>query len=121
MSEDNPNQASSKLTRKTAIVILLCVSPLFFVFAVLGDPGRGRAACICAGMTALGARMFWDLGKRIPFWLTLTILTLAQIPIVMFNPWGGKSYPGAALLPIALVDLAIIWGALKLVERITRA
>jgi hypothetical protein len=120
MSESNPDQISNKLTRKTAIVIVFCVSPLFFLFAVLGDPARGRAACICAFAMIFGAKMFWSLRKRALYWITLTILLLAQIPIIVFNPWGDKSYPGTALLPIGLVDLAIVWGAFKLVERITR-
>lgn len=43
-----------------------------------------------------------------------------QIPLALLNPWGNRDYPGVVLLPLALVDFAVVCGILKLVEKTTR-
>ena len=120
MNENHTSQISYKMTRKQVFLIVLCISPLFFLFAILGDQARGRAACICTFLLIYGTKIFWYLRKHRLFWLTMAIVTLSQIPIIMLNPWGGRSYPGAVLLPIALVDFVIIFSALKLVDKLIR-
>jgi hypothetical protein len=119
MSEQSPKQVLDNLTRKSALMIALCASPLFFLFALLGDPARGRAAAICAFVVMLSARIFWSLRRHVLFWFALMIAIPCQIPLVVLNPWTDKSYPGVVLLPIALVDFAVVCGILKLVEKTT--
>jgi hypothetical protein len=119
MRENDPEQVFDTLTQKSAILIALCASPLFFLLAYLGDPGRGRAAAICASVILLCAKIFWSLRRRVLFWLTLSIVTLCHVPLILLIPWTNKNYPGVVLLPFALPDFAIVYGALKLVEKMT--
>jgi hypothetical protein len=119
MRENDPKRVLETLTKKSAILIALCASPLFFLFAFLGDPGRGRAAAICAFVILLCAKIFWSLRRRVLFWLTLTIVTLCHVPLILLIPWTNKSYPGAVLLPFAFPDFVIVYGAFKLVEKMT--
>jgi hypothetical protein len=121
MRENDPKQVLDTLTKKSAILLALCASPLFFLLAYLGDPGRGRAAAICAFVILLCAKIFWSLRRRILFWLTLTIVTLCHVPLILLIPWTNKNYPGVVLLPFAFPDFAIVYGALKLVEKMTGA
>ncbi|MGD1106595.1 MAG: hypothetical protein ABR865_06080 [Terracidiphilus sp.] len=120
MSEKDPKQVLDTLTEKSSILLALCASPLFFLFAYLGDPGRGRAAAISAFLILLCAKIFWSLRKYVLFWFALTIVTLSQIPLIWLIPWSNRDYPGVVLLPLALPDFAIIYGILKLVEKMTR-
>ncbi len=119
MSEEDSKDVFDKLTKKSAILIALCASPLFFLFAYLGDPGRGRAAAVCAFVILLCSKIFWSLRKRVLFWVALTIVTLCHVPLVLLIPWTNKSYPGVVLLPFALPDFAIVYGVFRLVEKMT--
>jgi hypothetical protein len=121
MSEQSPKQVLDNLNMQSAIVVALCASPLFFLFLFLGDPGRGRAAAVCAFVIMMSAKIYWSLKRHFLFWVALLIATLLQIPLAFLNPWGNESYTGVVLLPLALVDLAVVCGILKLVEKTTTA
>jgi hypothetical protein len=120
MSEKDPKQVLDSLTEKSSILLALCASPLFFLFAFLGDPGRGRAAAIGVFVILLCAKIFWSLRRLVLFWFALSIVTLCHIPLILLIPWSNRDYPGVALLGLAFPDFAIIYGILKLVEKMTR-
>ncbi len=107
-----------RLTRRSALMVLLCALPFFFLFAALGEPARGRAAATCVGMIATAVLIRWDLQKRAWFWVTIAILALLHIPVVLFIPWTNRNYPGIVLLPGALLDLAMVYGCIKLAEKL---
>lgn len=116
MGENRHKQAVESLTRGWAIWAGICAAPLFILFAYLGDPGRGRAAWVSAGMIALAARLVWDLKNRVWFWVTIVVITLLHVPLILFIPWGDQSLPYVALLPMGLLDLGITYGIIRLVE-----
>jgi len=62
MTELKDNQ-SDLFSRKWLLIVLLCMVPPFFLFAVLGDPGRGRAAAISLAVIVIAARSRWDWKK----------------------------------------------------------
>jgi hypothetical protein len=107
-----------RLSRTTALVALLCSLPFFFLFEYLGDPAKGRAAAGCVGMIVFVVWIRWDLRKRVWFWATITILVLLHAPLVLFIPWTNNNYPGVVLLPLGLLDLAIVYGCVKLAEKV---
>jgi hypothetical protein len=121
MNEDDPSLVFDDLTKspKSAILIAVCASPLFFLFTYFGDPGRGRAAAICAFVILLCGRIFWSLRRLALFWLALTIVALGQVPFIVLIRWTDRDYPGVVLLPVAFLDFAIVYGVFKLVEKIT--
>jgi hypothetical protein len=117
IKEVNGGQSPNKLTKKWALVAILCSLPLFFLFAYLGDPGRGRAASICAAVILTAIRARWDSRKHGWFWITIAIVVFLHVPLVLLIPWTNKSMPGITLLPIAFLDYAIVYGCIKLVEK----
>jgi hypothetical protein len=121
MEETDRKSPFDRLTRKAALVVTLCAVPLYFAFAYVGDPAKGRVASICVAMIITAIWMRWDLRKRAWFWVTIAILVLLHLPLVMLVPWTNNNYPGAVLLPEALLDLAIIYGAIKLVDKLATA
>jgi hypothetical protein len=96
------------LTRMSVIVIALCASPLYILYAYFGFPGTGRVAAICAFVIMTVAREFWDLRKCSWFWLTLSIVVLLHVPLILLVPWNTKNYPGVALPPFGLLDFALV-------------
>ena len=108
-----------QITKTSGIVITLCISPLFFLFLYIGDPGRGRAAVIGAGVIAVCARMFWDLRGRLSFWLVLVVAIICNAALVLLIPWGSNEYPGVVLVPIALPDFGLVYGAFILSEKLS--
>jgi hypothetical protein len=113
-------QPSGRLTPLWALIAVLCASPLFFLFALLGDPGKGRAAMLSAAVVIIAIRSLWDLRHYLWFWTTISIIAGLHVPLVLFTRWPQGGYPGFALwLPVVL-DFALIYGFLKIVERIMR-
>ena len=118
MTESDSKERFDKLTTKAALVLILCTLPFSFLFDYLVGPAKGRAAWISVGMIATAVWIYWDLRKRVWFWATITILVLLHVPLVLFVPWSNTDYPGVVLLPIGLLDLAIVYGCIKLVEKV---
>ena len=52
------------------------------------------------------------------FWATISILVLLHVPLVLLVPWSNKNYPGVVLLPLALLDLAVVYSSIKLAEKL---
>ena len=109
-----------RLNIVVANLALLCGAPFFLLFAVLGELGRGVAAGICVSMIVLVIRMRWDLKNFTWFWTTIAVLVLLHIPLILLVNWSNKSYPRAALLPGALLDLFIVYGTVRLIEKAVR-
>ena len=117
---DDRKRSWDKITRASAIVTVLCLSPLYFLFSGLGDPGKGVAALACASVPIVVCRVFWDWYKCVWFWVALTGAVSLQLPLVLFVKWGNKSYPGVVLLPLGLADLALVYGCFALAQKITK-
>lgn len=118
--ENDRKQFSDTLTRTSALVTALCASPLYFLFAYLGDSGRGRAAAICAFVVITAGRAFWDWRKRVWFWATLIIVVVLHVPLILLVSWSDTNYPGIVLLPLALVDFALVYGCFVLVKKVMK-
>jgi hypothetical protein len=116
LSEKTGGSSPDLLTKKWAFLAILLAVPVFFLFAYSGDPGRGRAAAISVGVIVIAVRARWDLKNNPWFWTTVAIIAACHILLVLFVPWTSRSYPGYALLPVGVLDFAIIYGAIKLAE-----
>jgi hypothetical protein len=117
--KENENLPSGKpeLTQKWGLLAGACSLLALFAFAYLGDAGRGRAAAISLAVILIAARARWDLKKFGWFWVTLVVVTGLHVPLVLFIPWTARSYPATTLLPIAVVDYALVYGCIKLAEK----
>jgi hypothetical protein len=109
-----------RLTRTLALVALAIALPFFFLFASFGEPAKGRAAAISVGMIVAVIWMRWDLRKRLWLWITIAIWVLLHVPLVLLVPWSNTNYPGVVLLPQALLDLAVVYGCIKLIEKVMK-
>ena len=117
MKNLSAGQTFGGLTPLWALIAVSCASPLFFLFALQGDPGRGRAAMFSAAVIILAIRSRWDLSQHIWFWTTVAAIVGLHVPLVLLTHWPEASYPGFTLLLPAALDYAAIYGLMKVVER----
>ena len=120
VEEDDGKNPFNRLNRRVAFVALLLGVSFFFLFSSLGEPARGRTAGISVGMIVGAVWMRWDLRKRVWFWVTIAILVLLHVPLVLLVPWSNNNYPGVVLLPQGLLDLAVVYNCIKLVEKVMK-
>ena len=114
ISEQRRSFAS--LTSRSGVLVGVCCSPLLLLFVYFGDPGRGMAAFISAGVIVIGVRYFWDLKNRVWFWMSIALVVGLHVALVLVIPWPDKDWRGIQYLPIALLDFGIVYGIIRLVE-----
>jgi len=118
--EKSGGAPSNPYAPKWGLLAGLLASLVFFLFAHFGEPGRGMAAAIGLGILIFAARARWDLKREVWYWIAIAIVAGCQTPLVLFVPWTNKSYPGLELLPIGVLDFALIYGAFKLVDKVVK-
>jgi hypothetical protein len=116
MGESRYKRSFSSITRKWALLVSMGISLVFLFFAFLGDPGRGMAAAVSAGMIAVATRYFWDLRQRTWFWIAIGFIILINVPLIVLIPWPFKQYSYVQMLPIGFLDFAIAYGIIRLLE-----
>jgi hypothetical protein len=117
VKETNSSQPSNYLTKKWSWLAALFSLPLLFLFVYLGDQGRGLAAMVGGIAIVTAIRFRWDLRKRVWFWATVTVLVLAHVPLILLVKWPNVSMPPVSLMPYGVLDFAIMYGCIKLVEK----
>jgi hypothetical protein len=117
MPEGEGKEAPRKLTAKSAYIALLYAVPVFVVFCFLGRWETGIGAWICSGLVFLVIRTRWDLRKHVWFWMAVAFGFLLQVPIVLLIPWNNRNLTGISLLPVAVLDYGLVYGCVKLVEK----
>lgn len=107
---------------RIAILAPICACPLFIWFIYLGEKGRGIAAWVFASAILIVIKGFWDSRRRVWFWVAIATVVLLHIPLLLLVPWPKTiDSPGFAmkpiLLPLVLLDLGVVIGCFKLVEK----
>jgi hypothetical protein len=120
MIDQNESQSDELFSRKWLLLVCLCLVPLFLLFGFLGYPGKGRAATLFAGVVATAIRASWNLRKHVWYRVTVTTLSALHLLLVLLVPWPSGSFPAVALLPVAVADFAIVYGSIKLAEKLTK-
>ena len=113
------NQKSgNKFSRVSAVLIPLCTSPVALLLR--RDPGKALAAWVCTTALVMSIRFFWNRRRHLWFWVTVTILAALHVLLILYVPWPGMDTPigGPALVPFALLDVGIVCGCFRLVEKL---
>lgn len=73
------------------------------------------------GVIIIAIMSRWDLSHHLWFWITIAIIVGSHVPLVLFIRWPQESYPGFTLwLPVVL-DYAVIYGLIKVVEKVMKS
>ena len=110
----------SKYARLFALLIVIGTSPVFVLFDIYGDPRRGLPAWVCTAALMVSIWIFWGRRKLLWFWVTVAILTALHVLLVLYVPWPGvhTTIGGPALFPFGLLDIGIVCGCFKLIEKL---
>jgi hypothetical protein len=114
MDSKVPNR---ELTSKSGYIALLFALPVLLIFVFLGRWEMGIGAWVCTGLVLLVVKSHWDLRVSPWFWLSIGVALLLQVPIVLLIPWGNRGLTGISLLPVAVVDYGLVYGGVKLAEK----
>jgi hypothetical protein len=110
IDEARSKRSWDSVTPNWSILMAICTSPLFILYAILGDAGRGRSAWVSGMMIALATRYFWDLRRQALFWVAIAVVVLVHVSLITLVPWPSTHLTYVALLPIGLLDLGITYG-----------
>jgi Ca2+/Na+ antiporter len=94
--------------------IALLVSILVWNFAD-HDMARTVFFCLVAILVAIG--ICWDLRKHIWFWPVVVLIAALHMPVVLMVHWPHYWIPGIALVPIGFVDVLIMVGIIRFVQK----
>src|SRR6185312_7698099 len=105
-------------SRKWLLIVIASMLPVYLLFVLLGQPGRGWAAAIALafGMTAI--RASWDLSRHAWFWLVAGAVAALHVVLIFLVPWTEKSYPGYTLLSLGLLDYFFFYGCFRLAAKV---
>src|SRR5260370_36531722 len=93
---------------------------VLLLFIYLGKWETGIGAWICTGLVLLIIRIRWDLRKHVWSWIAIVFAAFLQVPFVLIVPWNNRNLTGISLLPIGVLDYAIMYGLIKLIEKIVQ-
>jgi len=105
---------------KFALLLILCEFAVFVLFLVFGQPKIGLGTCICVAVFLIALRATWVLHDHRWYWGAVAIAVALQAPFVLYVPWTNHAYRGTALLPFGFVDFLVVWGCIKLTEKVMR-
>ena len=105
---------------KFALILIAYEIPLFFLFLAFDRPELGVSTCVCVAVLLIALRSTWKLHGYVWYWIAVAISIGAQVPFIRYVPWTNHAYRGTALLPFGLADYLVVWGCIKLAEKISK-
>jgi hypothetical protein len=118
--DDEPDSGSPDTpTRAWYMAAGICLLPIYAIFAVLGEPGKGTAGICFGGAMIVILRLRWGLKSHLWFWGVVSLIALWQVSMVIFIPWPKKNYTLPIVLPVGILDALamsslIQWAAKKM-------
>jgi hypothetical protein len=103
---------------KFALLLIVCEFAVFILFLVFDKPKVGLSACISVAILMIAMRATWRLHEHRWYWAAVAISIVMQAPFILYVPWSNHAYRGTALLPFGFLDFFIVWGCIKLSEKV---
>jgi hypothetical protein len=104
--------------RKWGLIAAVIALPVYFVVNHYSGGGKARAAAVSTGLMILIVRAFWYLRQYVWYWFTIAVVMVIHFSLVIFVTWTNRDIPAPALAPIGIADLAVVYGCIKLVEKV---
>lgn len=116
----NLDHEQSRLTPegKFALMVIACIFPVFVTFLVLDKPVLGVSICFCIAVLLTAMRFTWNLREHYWYWVAVVISISIQPLFVLYVPWSNHAYRGTALLPFGMLDYLLVWGCIKLTQKV---
>jgi hypothetical protein len=105
---------------KFALLLIACEFATFVVFLLFNEPGVGLSACISVAVLMIAIRATWRLHVHRWYWVATAVSIALQAPFLVYVPWSNHAFRGTALLPFGLLDFILVWGCIKLAEKLMK-
>lgn len=110
--------ATPEELKKWVLIAFAFAIPPYILLALIGQANPGFPAAIAVYMVVLNAGMFWRSRGHVWFWITIAALSLAHFLLIISIHWPRISMIGRALLPMGGLDFLMIFGSMKLAQRL---
>ena len=126
MGENAPKRSFGSINKDRALLAgVVSVVPVYFLVSHYADDGRALLASVSAWIGVVVVRYFWDLRERVWFWITVTFIAFLHVLLIVFLPppakqWNYVHWNYVQMLPFGLLDFAIAYGIIRLVESVVK-
>ena len=123
MNSTETDSLKDAASRKFGAIVGLCLAPIVFLSIMSGYAGRGLAATVFSLALLLAVRGRWELRNRVWFRVAVGFMVALHLSLVLFIPWPNIFYAGMAiaLLPVTALDYAVVYGCIRLLEKVMGA
>ena len=104
-------------SRKWRLLAAISGLPFFFILLYFGHPDNGLVATISVGIILEICRSFWRLRGFPIFWVTIFMYVAIHAILVFAVNFSYKPFIILYGLPIVIIDYAIMYFGLILVDR----
>lgn len=118
MSADEHVKAQLTPEGKFALLLILCMVPTFVVFLFFNQPELGLGTCESIAGLLIALRATWKLREHGWYWGAVVVAVAIQIPFILYVPWSNNAYRGTALTLFGVVDFILVWGVIKLCDKL---
>jgi hypothetical protein len=64
--------------------------------------------------------MHWDLRRHVWFWITIVFCRTTSGTYLLLIPWDDRNLTWIALLPVVVLDYGLVYGCVKLLEKMMK-
>ena len=118
MSADEHVKAQLTPEGRFALLLILAMLPIFGIFLFFNRPELGLGTCESIGTLLIALRATWKLREHGWYWAAVAVSVALQIPFILYVPWSNHVYRGTALGAFGFLDLIVVWGGIKLCEKL---
>ena len=112
----SPEQSRISPSRKAGYIIALALSPVFFIFAYLGQPERGFITMCVLGVFATVVYVRRRVARQPYFIWVIAPFFIVELALTLCVPMSEEHFPGILLMPFAILNVIVLLAILRLVE-----
>ena len=103
---------------KRTLKLVVFTTPIWGICALLGYGPIGFNLWCLAVLLGLIIQVRQELRAYRWFWVLLADIGIVHLPIVLWAPWNGKRFMGAAAKPVSFADFIFIYFIVYLSEKV---
>jgi Na+/melibiose symporter-like transporter len=121
MSAMTFNERANGLRNRAIFLALLPAGFAYAAFSYNGDDGKAVTAAASLYVIMTAFQFFWDLRRRVWFWVMMSIIGGMHAGLVVAIRWSNGPYPVpllVILLPAVVLDFSAIYQLIRLGETV---
>jgi hypothetical protein len=116
-SEEQEPEEQENSGGRVYVVFWVILLPVYFLVRHIGGSDMALTADLCLATVMVAVGICWDLRKHVWFWAVAVLMLALHIPLILMLHWPHHWIPGVALTPIGLLDLLIMVGIIRFVQK----